>query len=91
MIEETKAHMIPSCNDVRIITGQATAALELFEDVGELDVLLVPVGGGGLISGSALAMASLCPKTQVIGAEPKNVDDAQRSLASGKIIPLAGG
>ncbi len=77
----------PYDND-QIIAGQGTAALELFQEVGNLDLLLTPVGGGGLISGSALAAAHSCPACQVIGVEPELAADANRSWRDNKITIL---
>ncbi len=68
-----------------VIAGQATAALELIEQAGPLDIVMCPVGGGGLLAGTALTVKALSPSTQVIGAEPKAADDALRSLISGRI------
>jgi threo-3-hydroxy-L-aspartate ammonia-lyase len=73
-------------DDERIMAGQGTAALELIEDAGPLDVLLVPVGGGGLIAGSATAATGLLPGVRVIGVEPAVGDDTQRSLAAGERV-----
>jgi threonine dehydratase len=73
-------------NDLRIISGQGTAALELLSDQPGLDAIMTPVGGGGLLSGTALAASQSGVK--VLGAEPANADDAARSLAAGKIIPV---
>lgn len=87
VIEETGATMIHPYNDYRIIAGQGTAALELIEEVNDLDYILAPVGGGGLMSGTAIAAKSLNPGIKVIGCEPKNADDAYRSVQAGKIIP----
>ncbi len=84
---ETGAQIIPPYNDVRIIAGQGTAALEFFEVVDDLDYILVPVGGGGLLSGSAIVAKSVSLKTKVIGVEPKGADDAYQSFKSGKLIP----
>jgi threo-3-hydroxy-L-aspartate ammonia-lyase len=77
-------------DDERIMAGQGTAALELIEDGGELDLLLVPVGGGGLISGSATAATALCPGCRVVGVEPEVGDDTKRSLAAGErvVVPV---
>lgn len=83
--ERTGAHLIPPYDDARIIAGQGTAALELLNEVGVLDVLIVPCGGGGLISGSALSANALCPDCHVIGVEPEAGDDAKRSLEAGSI------
>jgi threonine dehydratase len=67
------------------MTGQATAAKEFFEDVKDLDVIMTPVGGGGLLSGTAMAAKYFSPKTEVIAGEPAGADDAFRSMKSGKI------
>jgi threonine dehydratase len=74
-------------NDRNVIAGQGTAALELIEQAGPLDMLLTPVGGGGLLSGTALAARSKSPETRVVGVEPSNADDARRSLEIGSIQP----
>lgn len=74
--------LIPPFDYAPVIAGQGTAAKELIEEVGELDVLLVCCGGGGLISGSAIAAAHLSPNCQIIGVEPKRADDATRSFYS---------
>jgi threonine dehydratase len=87
VVERTGAAFIPPYNDYRVISGQGTAALELIEEVGDLDVVMAPVGGGGLLSGTAVAASALSPNTQVIGAEPKEADDAFRSFHAGRIIP----
>ena len=87
VIKETGATLIHPSNDYRIIAGQATAALELMEEIEELDFVLAPVGGGGLLSGTAIAVKALRPKMKVIGCEPKNADDAYRSMKAGRIIP----
>ena len=77
-------------DDERIMAGQGTAALELIEDGGELDLLLVPVGGGGLISGCATAATALCRGCRVVGVEPEVGDDTRRSLAAGErvVVPV---
>jgi threonine dehydratase len=72
--------LVPPYDHPDIIAGQGTAALELFEDVGSLDLLFVPCGGGGLLSGSALAARALSPACRVIGVEPAAADDANRSF-----------
>lgn len=71
-------------DDACVIAGAGTAALELFEEAGELDLLVVPVGGGGLISGCAIVAAALSPATRVVGVEPRASDDVARSKASGR-------
>ena len=87
VIEQTGATFVHPYNDYRVIAGQGTAALELLEEVPGLDVVIAPVGGGGLISGTAIAVSELSPATQIIGAEPEGADDAFRSLQEGKILP----
>lgn len=87
--EKTGAILIHPYNNARVIAGQGTAALELLEDVRDLDIVISPVSGGGLLSGTAITSKSLRPQIRVIGAEPKNADDAQRSLAAGRIEPAA--
>ncbi len=87
VVAETGAHFVHPYNDYRIIAGQGTAALELLEEVPDLDVVMAPVGGGGLLSGTALTLYELSPTTRIIGAEPEEADDAYRSLQEGRIIP----
>lgn len=87
IVAETGAAFIPPYNDERIIAGQATAALELLADIPDLDLILTPVGGGGLVSGTALTVRGLSPRSRVIAAEPKGADDAYRSFRAGRIIP----
>jgi len=77
--------LVPPFDHPDIVVGQATAAAELFEEAGRLDLLLVPVGGGGLLSGCALAAATLQPHCRVIGVEPAGGDDAVRSFRSGRL------
>ena len=85
--DETGAVFVPPYNDARVIAGQGTVALELHADAPDLDIALVPIGGGGLTSGVALATAALSPRTRVIAVEPAGADDAYRSLQSGAIQP----
>ena len=87
IVADTGAAFIPPYNDERIIAGQATAALELLADIPDLDLILTPVGGGGLVSGTALTVRSLSPRSRVIAAEPRGADDAYRSFRAGHIIP----
>ena len=82
---ELGATFIHPSNDDQVIYGQGTAAIELLEDYRDLDYIIAPVGGGGLIAGTALAAKYFSDKCKVIGGEPKNMDDAYRSLKSGKI------
>jgi threonine dehydratase len=77
--------LIPPFDHPDIVAGQGTVALELFERAGPLDVLLVPVGGGGLLSGCAVAAKNVCPSCRVIGVEPAVADDATRSFYSGTL------
>lgn len=85
VVERTGATFIHPYNDYNVIAGQATCAFELLQDVEELDTIIAPVGGGGLLSGTALSTRYWSPGTKVIGAEPKAVDDAWRSMQSGQI------
>ena len=89
VINKTGATEIHPFNNYDVIAGQATAAKELIEEIGNLDVIVAPVGGGGLLSGTALAAKFFSPATHVIGAEPAGADDAFRSMQSGKIEPAA--
>lgn len=88
VVDRTGAAFIHPYNDYRVISGQGTAALELYEEIPELDVVMTPVGGGGLLSGTAIAVSSLSAKTDVMGAEPERADDAYRSFLAGRIIPV---
>lgn len=87
VIEKTGAVFIPPFNHDGIISGQATAALELIQDTQTLDYIFVPVGGGGLLSGTALAAHYFSPGIKVIAGEPAGAGDAYHSLKAGKIIP----
>jgi threonine dehydratase len=80
--------LIPPYDHPDVIAGQGTAALELFEDVGELDALFVCLGGGGLLSGSALAAGALSPGCRLYGVEPEAGDDGQRSFRTGEIVHI---
>jgi len=84
---ETGASPVHPYNDPRTIAGQGTCTLEFLEQQGDLDLLFAPVGGGGLLSGTALAAKSLKPALRVIGCEPEAVDDAQQSVRLGRIVP----
>ena len=87
ILKRTGATFIPPYNDYRIIAGQATAVLELLEACPILDMIVAPVGGGGLICGPALATQYLSPNTKTVGAEPTQADDAYRSFHAKKLIP----
>lgn len=83
---ETGADFVHPYNDPRVIAGQATCALELLDQAADLDVLVTPVGGGGLISGCALALEARAAAVRLYGAEPAQADDAARSLQAGELI-----
>jgi len=83
--ERTGAALVHPYDDDRIIAAQGTAAVELIEDAGDIDWILAPVSGGGLLSGTAIAAQSLRPGIRVLGCEPAGADDAWRSLRSGRI------
>jgi threonine dehydratase len=85
--QDTGAAVIHPYNDERVIAGQGTAALELLEELPDLDVVIAPVGGGGLLSGTAIAATEIKNGIRVIAAEPEAADDAFRSLKAGAIIP----
>ncbi len=87
VLKETGAVFVHPSDDPLVIAGQGTATLELLEEVPGLAVILAPVGGGGLLSGTALAASGLSPQTRVLGAEPEGADDAYRSLQEGRIVP----
>jgi threonine dehydratase len=87
IIEKTGATVVHPYDNYDIIAGQATAAKELFEEVPDLDIVLCPVGGGGLLSGTALSTAYFSEKATVVACEPSGADDAYRSFKAGKIIP----
>jgi threonine dehydratase len=87
VVAATGAEVVHPYNDARVIAGQGTAALELLAEVPDLDVIIAPVGGGGLLSGTALAAKAISPRIRVIAGEPAGADDAFRSLAAGQIVP----
>ena len=89
VIRRTGAHLVHPYNDARVIAGQGTAAIELLEEVPDLDIIMTPASGGGLLSGTAIAAKGLRPSVRVMGGEPLNADDAYRSLKSGKIEEAA--
>ncbi len=88
LAQEQGLTLIPPYDYPDVMAGQGTAAKELFEEVGELDVLLVPLGGGGLLSGCATVAKVLYPNCQVIGVEPAAGNDGQQSFRSGKIVKI---
>jgi threonine dehydratase len=87
LVQSTGATLIHPYDDYAVIAGQGTAALELLEDVPDLDAVLTPVGGGGLLSGTLIAARAIRPAIRVIGCEPALADDAAQSLREGRIIP----
>lgn len=86
VIKKTGAIMIHSFENEDVMAGQGTAAVELLEDVSDLDLVMCPVGGGGLLCGTAVAAKSMRPRIKVIAAEPENVDDAAQSFRAGRLI-----
>jgi len=88
VLTSTGATLVHPYDDLRVMAGQGTAAVELLEAVPNLDVLLCPVGGGGLLSGCAVAARTIKPDIRVIGVEPSGADDAARSLRAGSIVPV---
>jgi threonine dehydratase len=87
VIEKTNAHFIHPYDNHEVISGAATAALELMEDIRDLTTVIAPVGGGGLLAGTAISVSQAFPKIEMIAAEPEAADDAYRSFQVGKIIP----
>ena len=88
VMAETGATLIHPYNDLRVMAGQATLAVELLEEHPDLDLIVTPVSGGGLLSGIAVAAKHMGPRIRVIGAEPEGADDAARSFRSGRIEPM---
>lgn len=88
--KETGAYVVPPYDHPDIIAGQGTAALEFLEQVPRLEAIVAPVGGGGLISGLAIAAKALSPRIKIIAAEPAGADDAFRSKAQGTFVPQTG-
>lgn len=88
LCDGTGAALLPPYDDVHVIAGQGTAGLELLEEVANLNILVAPVGGGGLLSGVALAAHGVTPKTSVYGVEPETGNDFERSLAAGQRVKI---
>jgi threonine dehydratase len=86
LVDERGLTLIPPFDHPHVIAGQGTAALELMNEVPGLDLLVVPIGGGGLISGCAVAAHAILPSTRVVGVEPDTADDTRQSLARGEIV-----
>ena len=83
---ETGADFVHPYNDPRVIAGQGTCSKEMIEDLGALDAVIAPIGGGGMISGTCLTLSTLAPKTRIYAAEPKEADDAYQSFSQGHIV-----
>lgn len=90
VLAETGATFVPPYDHPHVIAGQGTVALELLAQVPDLDAVVAPVGGGGLLSGVCIAAKALSPGTRVVGAEPLGADDAARSKAKGELLPQTG-
>jgi threonine dehydratase len=88
VIAETGAVMVHPFTDERVMAGQGTAVVELIEDASNLDLILCPVGGGGLLAGTAIAAKGLRPSLRIIAVEPAEAGDAARSFSAGRIVPL---
>ena len=86
VVEETGAEFVHPYNDPRVIAGQATCSKELLAQTGGLDAVIAPIGGGGMVSGTCLTLSSIAPDVEIFAAEPKQADDAWRSLRAGHII-----
>ena len=86
VLAETGAEFVHPYNDWRVIAGQATCSAELIEQVGGLDAVVAPIGGGGMVSGTCLTLSSLAPGVRIYAAEPEQADDAARSFRAGHII-----
>ncbi|MEW9835943.1 threo-3-hydroxy-L-aspartate ammonia-lyase [Mesorhizobium marinum] len=89
LADETGGTLIPPFDHREVIAGQGTAVLELLEEVPELDIVVTPLGGGGLLAGSALVASALSPATSVIGVEPEAGNDGQQSFEKGEIVTIA--
>lgn len=86
VIADSGADAVHPYDDARVIAGQATCALELHEEIDNLDAVVAPIGGGGLISGTCLTLSTLTPATRIYAAEPASADDAWRSFRAGEIV-----
>jgi threonine dehydratase len=84
VVNQTGATLIHSFENEHVVAGQGTAAMELLEDIADFDVIMCPVGGGGLLSGTAIAVKSMRPQLKVIAVEPENADDAAQSFRAGR-------
>ena len=90
VLKRTGAYFIHPFDNTNVIAGQGTAAKEMIEECGDLDAVLSPIGGGGLMSGTCISTRSLLPDALIFGTEPEGADDAARSLESGEYVPQTG-
>ncbi|MFL2956521.1 MAG: serine dehydratase [Marine Group II euryarchaeote MED-G36] len=90
VMERTGATFVHPFDNPKVVAGQGTAALELINEIGPLDAIIAPIGGGGLMSGTCVTTRALLPEARIFGAEPAGADDAARSLAAGHLIPNKG-
>lgn len=86
VVAKSGAEFVHPYNDPRVIAGQGTCSREFIEQVADLDIVIAPIGGGGMVSGTCLTLSTLAPQIQIYAAEPKNADDAYRSFKAGHII-----
>ena len=86
VVAKTGADFVHPYNDPRVIAGQGTCSKELFEDLGDLDAVIAPIGGGGMVSGTCLTLSTIAPSVEIYAAEPEQADDAFRSFKAGYII-----
>jgi threonine dehydratase len=91
VVQKTGATLIHPYDNACVIAGQGTAALELLQEIPTLDMVMAPVSGGGLMSGTCIAAKALAPRNELMGVEPETADDAYRSLQAGKLMPQAKG
>jgi threonine dehydratase len=86
VVAATGAEFVHPYNDPRVIAGQGTCSREFMDQIGDLDMMVAPIGGGGMISGTCLTLSNIAPDVQIIAAEPEQADDAYRSFKAGHII-----
>lgn len=86
VVRETGANLVHPYDDARVIAGQGTCSREFMEQTDGLDMFIAPIGGGGLVAGTCLTLSTLAPEVEIFAGEPKNADDAARSLKAGRII-----
>src|SRR5690606_17775130 len=86
VVAETGAEFVHPYNDPRVIAGQGTCSAEMIEQIEDLDAVIAPIGGGGMVSGTCLTLSNLAPKVKIYAAEPAQADDAMRSFKAGHII-----